>query len=466
MMLAATVLSLLNVCLAGNPLVPNVGMADPHAHVFNDRVYIYATHDFSNNNTGFRMLDWWVWSSDDLVNWKKEYVLEPMPWETEEEKTECWATDAAQRDGKYYFYVSVGPSNIAVVTSDNPGGPFSDPLGKPLVSQEDGSKLNPKATPRDPCSFQDDDGSYYLIFGVFDYYIAKLADNMTALAEAPRLVTVNNAMGSFGPNKTDDKPFIHKYNKKYYLSWGCFYGIADSVYGPYDYVGTAVDPNTIAPDFRVGPMNPEPWYTSQNYLDRHGSFFSLNGQWYYVMNDRSHSTDKTQSVYRDSVAAYVHYFSNGTIAPVVINAEGVGRHNATRGRLIPAVHYYSLENAYKFHHENNHFIVAGITNKTVIGFKNIYNVGLGTIMSLRIGWSSFRPISGHVEVFSYASHELIAVCNLDKIKHEGDINKSIINWNSVACSWKTDAAGSLDLKLQFHLNTGSSDLFLESLAFL
>jgi hypothetical protein len=38
-----------------NPIVPNVGMADPHAHIFEDRVFIYATHDASPNNTGFGM---------------------------------------------------------------------------------------------------------------------------------------------------------------------------------------------------------------------------------------------------------------------------------------------------------------------------------------------------------------------------------------------------------------------------
>ena len=43
--------------LAANPIVPNVGMADPHAHVFGDRVYIYATHDASPTNTGFGMVN-------------------------------------------------------------------------------------------------------------------------------------------------------------------------------------------------------------------------------------------------------------------------------------------------------------------------------------------------------------------------------------------------------------------------
>jgi len=37
---------------AGNPLVPRVGMADPNLHFFNGTFYMFATHDFSINNTG------------------------------------------------------------------------------------------------------------------------------------------------------------------------------------------------------------------------------------------------------------------------------------------------------------------------------------------------------------------------------------------------------------------------------
>jgi hypothetical protein len=62
---------------AGNPIVPNVGLNDPHVHIFNDTAYVYATHDRSSENEKFIMEDWWIWSSTDLVNWKLESVLDP-----------------------------------------------------------------------------------------------------------------------------------------------------------------------------------------------------------------------------------------------------------------------------------------------------------------------------------------------------------------------------------------------------
>lgn len=61
----------------GNPIVPGLGLADPHAVVYGDRVYVYAGHDFSATNTTFVMKEWWVWSSADLVNWKQEGTLKP-----------------------------------------------------------------------------------------------------------------------------------------------------------------------------------------------------------------------------------------------------------------------------------------------------------------------------------------------------------------------------------------------------
>jgi hypothetical protein len=54
----------------------------------------------------------------------------------------------------------------------------------------------------------------------------------------------------------------------------------------------------------------------------------LHNQTYFVTNDQSHSSDKHDpDKFRDSVAGYVHYRENGTIAPVVINGQGVGEYD-------------------------------------------------------------------------------------------------------------------------------------------
>ena len=64
---------------AGNPLlVPSRGLADPHVRVLGDRIYMFATHDFSHNNTDFLMCDWWVWTTHDLVRRPLSCSLSPL----------------------------------------------------------------------------------------------------------------------------------------------------------------------------------------------------------------------------------------------------------------------------------------------------------------------------------------------------------------------------------------------------
>ena len=55
-------------CVGRNPLIlPSIGLADPHVRVISGRVYMFATHDFSVNNSDFMMRDWWVWTTNNLV---------------------------------------------------------------------------------------------------------------------------------------------------------------------------------------------------------------------------------------------------------------------------------------------------------------------------------------------------------------------------------------------------------------
>ena len=247
---------------AMNPILPNVGMADPHVHVFNGTFYLYTTHDWSPNNTGFRMDDWVVYSSVDLLTWVAGSVL--LPQDTPAPPAawhECWATDAAASNGAFYFYLSIGTDQVAVMKGATPIGPWIDVLGRLMLNASLGASLRPPTTIRDPCVFGDEDGAFYIIFGVYEYYIARLAPDMVSLAEPPRHISVLNPTGPYG-NKTDDKPFLHKQGGVYYLSWGCFYGMSASPYGPYAYSGSVVSTDAIEPAFRMNDTA-GPWYSHQ-----------------------------------------------------------------------------------------------------------------------------------------------------------------------------------------------------------
>jgi len=119
-----------------NPIVPNEGLNDPHIHIFNNKAYVYASHDLSKENKGFVMNDWWIWSSPDLVHWKKESILKPEETYIGKPFSGCWATDVGYKNGKYYWYFSEKNEQTGVVVSESPVGPWTDVLKKPLLSAD------------------------------------------------------------------------------------------------------------------------------------------------------------------------------------------------------------------------------------------------------------------------------------------------------------------------------------------
>jgi arabinoxylan arabinofuranohydrolase len=129
-------------------------LCDPHARVYDNEVYIYATHDAVPGGDRFVMNNWWVWRSRNLRDWECVSILTPedtywgRPW------NECWATDGMMRNDRYYFYFSRGPQEIGVVVSESAHGPWKDPLKKPLIPQG----ATPTAA-RDPGILQEEDGT-------------------------------------------------------------------------------------------------------------------------------------------------------------------------------------------------------------------------------------------------------------------------------------------------------------------
>ena len=183
--------------LSGNPILPGIGLCDPHVRIYNDRAYLYATHDNSADSQDFVMEDWWIWSSADLVDWTHECTIRPEETYYGKADSSCWAGDAMERDGKYYFYFSRGPKNIGVVESDTPTGPWRDPLGRPLLAEG----LVPCEI-RDPGLFKDDNGEVYIVFGTWEFYIARLNPDMISLAEPPKKLSILNPEGPYGMGKS------------------------------------------------------------------------------------------------------------------------------------------------------------------------------------------------------------------------------------------------------------------------
>lgn len=331
-----------------NPIIPREGVCDPHAHVFNGRVYVYSSHDCPGNTDGFRMENWQIWSSEDLISWKLERTIYPEAFYCGR-LDQCWAVDAAYQNHVYYWYFSTGDWGVGVGKSTDPAGPFTDALGGPLVDFD----TEPKGIPKwDPCVFQDDDGSAYLIVGdcrsepYNAYMIGKLSDDMIHLAEPLRKVEYR---GNICP---EDKASIHKYKGCYYLTHSSFYAVSDSVYGPYEYVGN----------------------TGCN-ID-HGSYFTYRNQTYVA----SGGMDNPNRYFRASFLAPCHYRKNKEIVvDQTIMGYGCGQYDASWKKIM-TVWYFEASRECKQEREDGTFVTE-LRDGESIGFPNIHNVEKNAVIN-------------------------------------------------------------------------------------
>ena len=132
--------------------------ADPSIRVFGDTYYVYPTSDKPNWLT----TDFSVWSSKDLVTWKKERMILDVANDLKWANIRAWAPDCIERDGTYFFYFCAD-GKVGVATAKSPAGPFVDALGKPLLDRKADKRFTTNTI--DPYPFIDDDGQAYIFWG-------------------------------------------------------------------------------------------------------------------------------------------------------------------------------------------------------------------------------------------------------------------------------------------------------------
>lgn len=245
-MQGAVVLSGLSVN-AQNPIVQTAYTADPAPLVYNDKLYLYTSHD-EDDSTWFTMNDWKLYSTDDMVNWTEHPT--PLSFKTFEwARGDAWAAQCIERDGKFYMYVPVtdrkGESAIGVAVADSPYGPFYDPLGTPLVQADFGNI--------DPTVFIDDDGQAYLYWGNPNCFYVKLNKDMISYEGEIHAVPMKPE--SFGRREGNPKratlyeeaPWLYKRKGAYYLFYAggpipehLAYATSNSPEGPWKYGGTVM----------------------------------------------------------------------------------------------------------------------------------------------------------------------------------------------------------------------------------
>jgi GH43 family beta-xylosidase len=100
----------LNRIAISQPLVKHIYTADPSAHVFNGKIYIYPSHDvdagipFNDNGDHFGMEDYYVFSMESPESEAFDNGLALHVRDVVWAERQMWAPDAAEKDGKYYLY--------------------------------------------------------------------------------------------------------------------------------------------------------------------------------------------------------------------------------------------------------------------------------------------------------------------------------------------------------------------------
>lgn len=313
------------------PLVTHIFTADPSAHVFDGRIYIYPSHDLPHDGedddegSEYQMEDYHVLSLDDLnaecVDHGEALHMRDVPWVGRQ----MWAPDCAYRDGKYYLYFPAkdldGIFRIGVAVSDTPTGPF---LAEP--------SWIPGSRSIDPAVFRDDDGRFYMYNGglwggqlekwqtgayvnspdaipadadALGPYAAELSDDMKSYREPLRMIRILDEQGQ--PIRAGDEErrffegsWMHKYHGVYYFSYSTgtthyvCYATGDNPYGPFTYRGRILEPVT--------------GWTTQH------SIIEYCGKWYLFYHDCAFSG----GINHRRTVKYVemHYNLDGTIQTI------------------------------------------------------------------------------------------------------------------------------------------------------
>ncbi|EMC93669.1 glycoside hydrolase family 43 protein [Baudoinia panamericana UAMH 10762] len=289
------------------PIVSHLYTADPSAHAFNGKLYVYPSHDRetdqpdNDNGDQYDMNDYHVFSMESVGGEVTDHGIalhaKDVPWVSKQ----LWAPDAAEKNGKFYLYFPArdkdGIFRIGVAAGDKPEGPFkADP--EPIKGSYS----------IDPASFVDEDGQAYLYFGGIwggqlqcwrtGKFVREAYDDMEASGDEPallpRVAKLTDDMRSFSgdvkeieildddgklihASKHDRRFFeaawVHKYKGKYYFSYSTgdthylVYAIGDSPLGPFKFAGRILEPV-------------QGWTT-------HHSIVEFKGKWYLFYHDTS-----------------------------------------------------------------------------------------------------------------------------------------------------------------------------------
>ena len=295
---------------AQNPIIKEVFTADPSPLVYHDTLFLYTGHDTASvEATNYKMPDWRIYSTTDMVNWKDHGVrLSPrtFSWAT----GDAYAAQCVERNGKFYWFVSTfhksdenskGGAAIGVAVSDRPTGPFKDAIGKALVTNEMTTDMKHSWDDIDPTVYVDDDGQAHRVWGNGSCKYVKLKENM---------IEMEGEITTFKPEHYIEGPWFYKRNGLYYLVYASAgtkpemieYCTATNPEGPWTYKGIIQE-------------------NVPNSFTTHPGIIDYKGKSYFFYHNGALPTGGS---YRRSICVdYMYYNPDGTIQKIIQTTEGV-----------------------------------------------------------------------------------------------------------------------------------------------
>ena len=303
---------------SGNPLITEKFTADPAPLVHEGTLYLYVGHDeyyegqdSASGGKEFNITEWLCYSTQDMQTWTDHgSVLKPTDFEWG--IGEAWASQVIEHQGKFYYYTTLQagePYNskvIGVAVSDTPTGPFTDAIGKPLIT-DDMTSNGPRGwwNDIDPTFIMDEEGQAWLCWGNGTCFLARLKPNLTELEGEIEVVDLPLFV---------EGPWLHKKDDLYYLTYASMgegretisYATAPSMEGPW------------SPQGKLTGM-------AENSFTIHPGIAEFNGKWYLFYHNATLTLEGIEgAIGRRSVCVEeLHYNPDGTMQFVEQTTKGV-----------------------------------------------------------------------------------------------------------------------------------------------
>jgi carboxylesterase type B len=321
---------------AVNPYLPSWEFVpDGEPYVFDDRVYVYGSHDLYDGET-FCLGDYVCWSApvNNLGDWHYEGVIydktaDPL---NKDGHMCLYAPDVTVGpDGRYYlYYVLDKVSVVSVAVSDRPAGPFEF-YG--YVHYEDGTKLGEK--PGDEPQFDPgvltEGNETYLYTGFAGHgdnsrhgaMFTVLDADMLTVKKAPVFVCPGDCYSEgteFEGHAFFEAPSIRKKDGKYFFIYSSelmhelCYATSDKPEGPFKYGGVLVS-NCDKNISSYKPADMSMAYGGNN----HGSMIEIGGSWYIFYHRQTNNTWFSRQVCAEKLS----FNSDGSIKQAEITSCGL-----------------------------------------------------------------------------------------------------------------------------------------------